>query len=489
VEAPVQRGKRFGVFGVVVCAWLAAVAAAVAGLVAPVAASPQAGSPPATRRAAPAGPAVLLISIDGLHPDNVLHADRHGLKIPTLRRLLREGAHATAMRGVLPTVTYPSHTTMLTGVWPVEHGIPNNVPFDPLNRNQGVWYWYAEDMKAPTLWQAASAAGYVVGSISWPVSVAAPGVDWNIPEYWRAMKSPEEIKLVRAISTPGLFRDLEPVAGRYTNDLDDVIPGDQARTRYAVAMIARKQVRFLTIHMAGFDHVEHDAGPYSAEAFTVLEAIDGMVAEMEQAMRAADPKAIVCIVSDHGFAATTKELHLNAALAEAGLIRLTPPRPAAPQVIAEWDAAAWNSGGSAAIMLKDPADSATAAKVERLLRALAADPANGIAAILDRAAIAEMGGAPGPAFLVDFRPGYAAGGALSGPVLRDRKTKGGAHGYAPTHPELLASFIIAGPGIAAGKNLGEIDMRAVAPTLAHVMRVPFPTADLKPLDILAASAP
>lgn len=465
-----RKPQGFGSFALVVVAALAAVAAL--GV-----------SPAASPQRAPAGPAVLLISIDGLHPDNVLAADRHGLKIPTLRRLLREGAHATAVRGVLPTVTYPSHTTMLTGVWPVRHGIPTNVPFDPLNRNQGVWYWYADDIKAPTLWDAAKASGYVVGSISWPVSVGAQGIAWNIPEYWRAMKSPEEIKLVRAISTPGLFRDLEPTAGRYTNDLDEAIPGDEARTRYAVAMIARKQVRFLTIHMAGFDHVEHDAGPYSAEAFRVLEAIDGMVADMEKAMRAVDPKAIVCIVSDHGFAATTKETHLNAALVEAGLVRLTPPRPAAAQTIADYDAVAWNSGGSAAIMLKDPADRAVAAKVEALLRALAADPANGIAAILDPAAIAAMGGAPGPAFVVDFRPGYAAGGALSGPVVRDRTTTGGAHGYAPTHPELLASFIIAGPGIAAGQDLGEIDMRAIAPTLARLMGVPFPGADLKPLDI------
>ncbi len=466
-----RKPKRFVSFAFMVVACLAAVS---------LSASPQ---------SAPAGPAVLLISIDGLHPGNVLEADRYGLKIPTLRRLLRQGAHATGVRGVLPTVTYPSHTTMLTGVWPLRHGIPTNVPFDPLNRNLGVWYWYAEDIKAPTLWDAARAGGYVVGSISWPVSVAAPGIDWNIPEYWRAMKSPEEIKLVRSISTPGLFRDLEPVAGRYTNDLDDVIPGDEARTRYAVAMIGQKRVRFLTIHMAGFDHVEHEAGPYSAEAFRVLEAIDGMVAEMERAMRAADPRAIVCIVSDHGFAATTKETHLNAALVEAGLIRLTPPRPSVPQTVADWDAVAWNSGGSTAIMLQNGADRAVATKVERLLRRLAADPENGIAAILDPAQVAQMGGTPGPAFVVDFRPGYAAGGALTGPIVRDRKTTGGAHGYAPTHPELLASFMIAGPGIAAGKDLGEIDMRAIAPTLAQVMGVPFPTADLKPLDVLERARP
>jgi hypothetical protein len=428
--------------------------------------------------------AVLLISIDGLHPDNVLDADRHGLKIPTLRRLLREGAHATRVRGVLPTVTYPSHTTMLTGVWPAKHGIPANVPFDPLNRNAGVWYWYAEDIKAPTLWEAAAAAGYVVGSVSWPVSVAAPAIRYNIPEYWRAMKSPEEIKLIRAISTPGLFRDLEPITGRYTNDLDEAIPGDDARTRYAVAMMRQKQVRFLTIHLAGFDHVEHDAGPYSAEAFRVLEAIDGMVAAMEQAMRANDPNALVCVVSDHGFAATTRETHLNAALVQAGLIRLTDAQPSAPRTIADWDAAAWSSSGSAAIVLKNPADQGALAKTEAVLRALAADPQNGIAAILDRAQIAAAGGAPQAAFVVDMRPGHAVGGALEGPVSRARTTPGGAHGYAPTHPEMLASFFVAGPGIRSGASLGDIDMRAIAPTLARLMNVPLPTADLPPLDVL-----
>jgi predicted AlkP superfamily pyrophosphatase or phosphodiesterase len=445
---------------------------------APLAALPQRATTPSA-----AHQAVLLISIDGLHPDNVLEADRHGLQIPTLRRLLHDGAHATSVRGVLPTVTYPSHTTVLTGVWPVEHGIPSNAPFDPLNRNLGVWYWYAEDIKVPTLWDAASAAGYVVGSVSWPVSVAAPGIRYNIPEYWRAVKSPEEIKLVRAISTPGLFKDLEPIAGRYTNDLDEAIPGDQARTRYAVAMMRQKGVRFLTIHLAGFDHVEHDAGPYSAEAFRVLEAIDAMVAEMEQAIRANDPDAIVCIVSDHGFAAVTRETHLNAALVDAGLIRLTTPQPSTPRTIADWDAAAWSSSGSAAIVLKDASDRAVLTRTERVLRKLAADPESGIAAILDRAQIAELGGPPQAAFVVDMRPGHAVGGTLEGPVVRPRKGTGGTHGYAPTHPEMLASFFIAGPGISAGLNLGKIDMRAIAPTLARLMGVSLPAADLPPLDV------
>src|SRR5687767_2376795 len=86
---------------------------------------------------------VVLISIDGLHPDYVTQADRLGLTIPNLRQLMRDGAHATGVQGVIPTVTYPSHATLVTGVSPAKHGIHSNTTFDPLSKNQGGWYWYA----------------------------------------------------------------------------------------------------------------------------------------------------------------------------------------------------------------------------------------------------------------------------------------------------------------------------------------------------------
>ncbi len=94
---------------------------------------------------------VLMISIDGLRPGDVIEAEQRGLKVPNLRRLLDEGAHAEGVIGVLPTVTYPSHTTLLTGASPAAHGIVNNTTFDPLQINQGGWYWYASDIKVPTL--------------------------------------------------------------------------------------------------------------------------------------------------------------------------------------------------------------------------------------------------------------------------------------------------------------------------------------------------
>jgi len=175
----------------------------------------------ATGFAADAKTALLLISIDGMRPDYVLQADRYHLKIPHLRRLLSDGAHASGVRGVLPTVTYPSHTTILTGVWPARHGIYSNVAFDPLKLNAEGWMWYTEDIAVPTLWDAAAKAGMEVGSVSWPVSVGARSVRYLVPEYWRAPKFADDIKLLRALSTPpGMMAEIEKTAGVYVNDLD-----------------------------------------------------------------------------------------------------------------------------------------------------------------------------------------------------------------------------------------------------------------------------
>jgi len=85
----------------------------------------------------PASPpiTVLLISVDGLKPEAVLNAQAHGLTLPNLAQITRDGVYSSGVHGVLPTVTYPSHTTLLTGVSPAKHGIYANTTFDPFNKN------------------------------------------------------------------------------------------------------------------------------------------------------------------------------------------------------------------------------------------------------------------------------------------------------------------------------------------------------------------
>src|SRR4029453_9719316 len=117
----------------------------------------------------------------------------------------------------------------------------------------------------------------------------------------------------------------------------------------------------------------------------------------------------------------------------AGLIKLKSQRDTLKDAgIASWEAAGWVSGGSAAIVLRDPNDAAGRAKVRRALNALAADRANGIVRVLDEPEIAGMGGTARAAFWLDMRPGFAFSSALDGPLAETVSTRG-THGYTPDH--------------------------------------------------------
>lgn len=413
-------------------------------------------------------PVVLMISIDGLRPDYVTAADKHGLKIPALRRFVTEGAFAEGVLGVIPTVTYPSHTTLITGVWPAKHGIFSNTIFDPLRTGQSAWYWYAEDIRVPTLWDAAAGAGWTTAAIQWPASVGAR-VSWNIPEYWRG-DAAEDAKLRRAVSTPGLVAELQADVGPYPHALD--VESDEARGRFAVRVLEKKRPALLLLHLIALDHTQHETAPFSAETFVVLERLDAVVAKLrETAERIAPGRAFVAIVSDHGFARVNTHLNLFVAFRDAGLVTVERGR------ITGWKAIPWTAGGSAAIMLKDANDGPTRGEVRALLDKLAADPANGIDRVLDADALRDRGGFPPAAFVVGLKPGWQMSSSLAGSVLSPGK--GGNHGHLPDLPDLHASFFLVGPGVPAGRALGLVDMRDVAPTLARRVGLSLPTADGK----------
>jgi predicted AlkP superfamily pyrophosphatase or phosphodiesterase len=183
---------------------------------------------------------------------------------------------------------------------------------------------------------------------------------------------------------------------------------------------------------------------------------------------------VIALVSDHGFAPISHDVNLVSAFADAALVQLEKGK------VKDWQAMPWYQAGSDIIVLKNRDDAAVKEKVRALLAKLAADPKNGIAAFIDRAGIAKRGGAKEADFWVNFAPGYKGGKAISGPLITSSSDKG-THGYFPDWPEMRSTFVIAGPGIPAGKNLGEIDMRDIAPTVAKVLDVKLPTATGKPL--------
>lgn len=419
---------------------------------------------------------VLMISVDGLKPEYVLDADAHGLKIPFLRSMVRDGAFARGVNGVWPTVTYPSHTTMLTGVSPAEHGIYNNLDFDPKNTYASAWYWYAKDIRVPTLWQAAHAAGLSTASVGWPVSVGAASVDFLIPEYWRVGRltdvDPSDASLIAALSRPtDLLQKLETRIGPYMRGNDPSPPGDEVKTRYAVEILREHKPKFMTIHLSSLDLLEHQHRPFSPEANRQLEVIDGELAQLFAAARANDPKAIALVVSDHGFEAISTQVNLTLPFVKAGLM----------QFGGEWQAQPWGAGGMAAVMLNSPADRELESRVRSLLQTLKDDPANGIAQVLERGAIRQRGAFPEAAFLVVMKSGYYVATDGTSPLLSDIPGNRGSHGFSPEDPEMRAAFFITGPGIAQHRDLGLIDMRQIAPTLAQLLGVRLPAAAQPPL--------
>ena len=120
---------------------------------------------------------LVLVSLDGLRPEFYLD---DAYAAPELRALLRAGSHARAAESVFPTVTYPSHASIVTGVRPARHGVSFNVLFDPAGE-RGRWYEEAADLRAPPLWEWARAAGRRTAAVSWPSTLGAR-IDALLPE-------------------------------------------------------------------------------------------------------------------------------------------------------------------------------------------------------------------------------------------------------------------------------------------------------------------
>ena len=385
---------------------------------------------------------------------------------------MQQGAHARGVVGVVPTVTYPSHTTLMTGVTPQEHGIISNTPFDPLNVNKEGWYWYAEDIKAKTLWEVAANAGLRTASVNWPVTVGDRHISFLLPEYWRASTG-DDLKLMRQLDRPeDLMEQLEAKLGPFVDGYVGTVESDWIRTRFAIALLREHKPQFMAVHIIALDEIEHERGPFGAPAFATLEQLDKMIGEMMDAAVAVDPSTVVAVVSDHGFIATHTSVNLRTRFVEAGLIKLK-QNPSGATVIDDWQAQLWNGAASAGVVLRDPANKEVKERVAALLKSVAADKRNGIARVLDKAELQAAGGFPSADFLVEFAPGFYFGSDTQGELLRPGVSKG-THGYLPSRPEMHASFFIRGPNIEAGRDLGVIDMRQIAPTLAGILGVRLP---------------
>lgn len=220
-------------------------------------------------------PPLLLISIDGFRAD---YLERHAP--PTLTTLAREGMRAEALIPVFPSLTFPNHYTIVTGLYPDHHGIIANTLFDSTlgwfrlsDRDavsDGRWWQDGEP-----IWVTAARQGLRTATYFWPGSEAE--IHGVRPTYWIPY--------------------------------DSSIPGE-TRVRQVLEWLALPdslRPRFLTLYFSDVDHAGHEYGPDAPAVAEAVQQVDGYLRLLVDGLKAQGwlGRMHLLIVSDHGMTATS----------------------------------------------------------------------------------------------------------------------------------------------------------------------------------------
>lgn len=410
---------------------------------------------------------VVLVSIDGLRPE--FYKDK-SWPAPNLQRLMTEGVYADAVRSVFPSVTYPSHTAIVTGAYPARHGIYYN---GIMNSKNGAWYWEENLIKTKTLWDALKEAGMTSAAVMWPVTVGAP-IDYNFPVR-RANRDEkgDQLSITRPYVTPASFlEDYEKLNGKlspadfsHANDQFDKTVG-----RMANYIIKTHKPKLTAVHYLGADHTQHDHGRDAREVKRAVAVIDSMIGTLIKTVEDAGLKnsTAIIITGDHGHVDTETMFAPNVHLAQHNLISNAQ----------NWKALFQPAGGGAFLYLKDKNDIQTLEKVKKILAGL---PQNqkALFRVVERKELDKIGADPDAALALAMSKGTVALKDFQGEPLRKRKKDGSAHGYYPDFHEIHTGFIAAGAGINQKGRISIMNLTDIMPLISQLLGLKFDAPDGK----------
>jgi predicted AlkP superfamily pyrophosphatase or phosphodiesterase len=230
----------------------------------------------AAQRDEPRDPILILVSFDGWRWD---YLDR--VPAPHLEALASRGVRARELIPVFPTLTFPNHYTLVTGLYPAHHGIVANNIVDPgFPRRFSMSADTAKDARwwgGEPIWVTAVTQGRIAGAMFWPGAEAA--IHDVRPTYWR------------------------PYDDAYPNDdrVDTVLGW--------LALPARQQPAVITLYFSDVDHAGHDYGPDSSAVRQAAGRVDAALGRLLEGIRqqGLEHRVNVVVVSDHGMAPVSDE--------------------------------------------------------------------------------------------------------------------------------------------------------------------------------------
>ena len=397
---------------------------------------------------------VVLISIDGFKPDFYLDSL---WQAPTLQRLMREGVYAEGVKPVYPSVTYPNHISMITGMLPNKHGIYYN---RPVNRKEKAWNFSM--IKAPTVFDAVHAAGLSSSALFWPVT-AESAIQYNVP-FSADMKKKSSADFMNQVASPGLWKELERNAigklpAREINE-------DGNTGKMAAYIIKMYKPALTAVHLVGIDHAQHKVGFKNQSVADALTAIDNAIKTIVDAIDQSGmtENTTLLIVGDHGFCDVHASLSPNVWLKKKGIYKSSN----------RWKARFYASNGSAFLYLKDPNDERTLRRVKRILEDLPDDQKN-LFRILSREELQKIGADPDAFLALNPVQGIIVRQTGSGKLLKP--VTGGGHGYFADFPEIMTGFVGWGKGLNSGTVIQQMKVPDIAPIIARLLEIDFQAED------------
>ena len=227
-------------------------------------------------------PTTILISLDGFRADFLTRG-----VTPTLNQFIAEGVSPKYMKPSFPSVTFPNHYTLVTGLYPESHGVVGNTFWDP---NLEAEFHYTDPARSmqpkwwaggEPIWVTAEKQNVKAAVHMWPGSEA--GVEYGATYVDKFNGS--EVLSRKTDRILGLL-DLPSIENE---------------------LVSQLRPQFIAAYVPNVDHMGHKFGPNSTEVWNTISSVDQMLHDIFMGLEERNLTALVnvVVVSDHGMATTS----------------------------------------------------------------------------------------------------------------------------------------------------------------------------------------
>ncbi len=430
---------------------------------------------------------LVVLSLDALQTNDLEFL----FNMPNFSKLKEKAAIVENLEEIYPTLTYPIHVTMVTGVTPDKHGIFHNQKSDisPKDHDWSLmgsnWYWHKENIKTETIVDAVYNSNKTVSTVCWPVT-AGDKRGINVPEIWpeRGHNEQAEELFKNASSDIAFERYFDSYISKFdwknNNDLVRFTP------EIALDILKTDKPDLLLCHIIWLDHIRHTYGVEGEEVKDCLRQLDVLIGRFIQATKDAGTynNTNFIILGDHGQIDIQRIFDLNTLFVENGLIELDEN-----QNPKDYIAYSFSAGFSTQVILKNPDNKEDLEKVYKVLNEIKEKYPKYIDRIYTKEeALKEENLSGNFSFVIEGTLGTYFGIKYKGKTLIEKGEEGyyvynATHGHSTkkgNKPPLLAF----GPDIKSNTVIKKAKMLDVCPTLAKLSNVKMSELMGKELDIL-----